>query len=114
MTAGWLTRGTLAALCGDLREKSLETLAVFFGHADGYAHAQAGFHALDEAIHLHGPIGADMGGKSCADPERVRRLNKHAIRTDVARARAQDGRSPFDLEIGAEIITRSPTALRPS
>jgi len=87
---------------------------MFFGDVHGDAHSQPGFDALDEAIHLYRPIRPDVGGESGSHPERIAGLDKHAVGADITRTGTQNRRTPLDLKIGAVIVTRSPTALRPS
>jgi hypothetical protein len=102
------------AFGGDLGEEVLESFALLFGDYHGDAHAEAGFDAFDEAIDFDGHFDADVGGEACADPERVGRFNEHAVGADITSAGAKNGGAPFDLEIGAVVIARSPAALQPS
>src|ERR1700722_1945814 len=54
-----------------------------------------------------------MGRKHSANPQRIGRLDEHAIDTDIARAGAQDCRTPFDFEVGAKRVARRPASVGP-
>lgn len=54
-----------------------------------------------------------MRRKSRANPQWIGRFDEHSIRTDVARAGAQNCRTPFDLEVGAKRVACRPASIRP-
>jgi hypothetical protein len=62
----------------------------------------AGLDTLNEAIHFDGMIESQACRETRADPQCVGRFDEHAIRADVARAGAQYGGAPFDLDCRTE------------
>ena len=112
--ARWTGIGSraLVALGGDLGEQVLESFAVLFGDDHGDAHAEARLYPLHETIDFDGHFHADAGGEAGADPQRIGRFDEHAIGTDITCPGAKNCRTPFDLEIGAVVIARSPASLQ--
>src|SRR5580704_19470019 len=53
-----------------------------------------------------------MRRKTRPDPQGIDRFDEHAIRAYVARTGAQDGRTPFDLEVGAKRVSWCPASIR--
>ena len=72
-------------------EEFLVDVALLFGDGDADAHAEAGFDAFDEAIDFDAAFVADVGGETCADPERVGGFDEHAVGADVTSAGAENG-----------------------
>ena len=87
---------------------------LLFGERNRNAHAAAWFDAFYRTDNFDRMVQHQVCCKASADPQRIDGLDEHAIRTDVAGACAKHCRAPFDIEAGAEVVTRRPSAFEPA
>src|SRR5260370_17614075 len=71
-------------------------------------------HALHKTVECEGGMESQSGGEAGANRQRIDRFDKHSAGADVARASQQDRGTPFDLEVCAERVARSPAAFESS
>lgn len=83
-------------------------LLLFLRDGYGNAHAHSGFDTPYPAIDTHRPLQLEMRGKTGSYPQRVGRFDKHSARAHIACVGAQHRGAPFDIEAGAEGVTRRP------
>ena len=87
---------------------------LLFGERNRNAHAAAWFDAFYRTDNFDRMVQHQVCCEASADPQRIDGLDEHAIRTDVAGACAKHCRAPFDIEAGAEVVTRRPAAFEPA
>ena len=87
---------------------------LLFGERNRNAHAAAWFDAFYRTDNFDRMVQHQVCREASADPQRIDGLDEHAIRTDVAGACAKHCRAPFDIEAGAEVVTRRPAAFEPA
>ncbi len=87
---------------------------LLFGERNRNAHAAAWFDAFYRTDNFDRMVQHQVCREASADPQRIDGLDEHAIRTDVAGACAKHCRAPFDIEAGAEVVTRRPSAFEPA
>ena len=87
---------------------------LLFGERNRNAHAAAWFDAFYRTDNFDRMVQHQVCCEASADPQRIDGLDEHAIRTDVAGACAKHCRAPFDIEAGAEVVTRRPSAFEPA
>jgi hypothetical protein len=87
---------------------------LLFGERNRNAHAAAWFDAFYRTDNRDRMVQHQVCCKASADPQRIDGLDEHAIRTDVAGACAKHCRAPFDIEAGAEVVARRPSAFEPA
>ena len=87
---------------------------LLFGERNRNAHAAAWFDAFYRTDNFDRMVQHQVCCEASADPQRIDGLDEHAIRTDVAGACAKHCRAPFDIEVGAEVVTRRPPAFEPA
>jgi hypothetical protein len=90
------------------------SLLLLLGERNGNAHAPTWFDSFYKTDNFDRMIQHQVGCEAGADPQRIDGLDEHAIRTDVAGACAKPCRAPFDIEAGAEVVTRRPPAFEPA
>ena len=85
-------------MCREFRQQvPVMTLALVLPKFDGDAHTQPGFNALHRALQPAGFFRNQTSAKSRAHPEHIFGFNEHSAGADVARARPQMRRTPFDF-----------------
>ncbi len=87
---------------------------LLFGERNRNAHAAAWFDAFYRTDNFDRMVQHQVCCEASADPKRIDGFDEHAIRTDVAGASAKHCRAPFDIEAGAEVVTRRPSAFEPA
>jgi hypothetical protein len=87
---------------------------LLFRERNRNAHAAAWFDTFYRTDNFDRMVQHQVCCKASADPQRIDGLDEHAIRTDVAGACAKHCRAPFDIEAGAKVVTRRPSAFEPA